>query len=186
MSQCHTGSQWKLWRKKNASFLPKTQINRLWLPTLNQVSWHPKKLQPLPLPRVILSFSTFTHHPGSLGSCRGRGLGWDMLGQLDGSKNWEFVWFSSQKHGNFHVLIHHILYWLLCLWCLISFQSAAFVACVFLESQKPRLPQVWAIGWCSRSSSSLGLAKESSRGPGWRHFQDKIEVKVQEDSFEIS
>ena len=57
--------------------------------------------------------------------------------------------------------------------------------CVF-ESQKPRLPQVWAIGWCSRSSSSLGLAKESSRGPGWRHFQDKIEVKVQEDSFEIS
>lgn len=36
-SQCHTASQWKLWRKKTASFLPKTKINRLWLPTLNQV-----------------------------------------------------------------------------------------------------------------------------------------------------
>lgn len=176
MSQCHTGSQWKLWRKKTASFLPKTQINR---PLLTRWNMAPKKLQPLPLPRVILSFSTFAHHPGSLRSCRGRGLGWDMLGQLDGSKSLKrFGWFSPQKHRNFHV--YNSSYVLTPMFYI--FSKCCFCCMCVFESQKPRLPQVWAIGWCSRSSSSLGLAKESSRGPGWRHFQDKIEVKVQEDS----
>lgn len=60
-----------------------------------------QKSQPLPLPRVILSFSTFTHHPGSLGSCRGRGLAnWDSLMHPKIGNSHDF---HQKKHGNFHV-----------------------------------------------------------------------------------
>lgn len=176
MSQCHTGSQWKLWRKKTASFLPKTQINRLWLPTLNQVKHGTQKIAASAAPKSYSQLQHFRSPPWKFAELPRPRVG---LGQLDGSKSLKrFGWFSPQKHRNFHV--YNSSYVLTPMFYI--FSKCCFCCMCVFESQKPRLPQVWAIGWCSRSSSSLGLAKESSRGPGWRHFQDKIEVKVQEDS----
>ena len=63
MSQCHTGSQWKLWRKKTASFLPKTQINRLWLPTLNQVKHGTQKIAASAAPKSYSQLQHFRSPP---------------------------------------------------------------------------------------------------------------------------
>ena len=112
----------------------------------------PKKVAASAAPKSYSQLQHFHSPPWKFAELPRPRVGLGHVGTAWWIQKLGFGWFSSKKHGSFHVLIHHILCWLLCLWC---------VACVFLNLKNHACPRYGPLAGVHDPLPPLGLPKKA-------------------------